>query len=161
MVTPKITSHSFDEMERVGQGVGRAAVTALEKAERVEATPLGIRRRDLKLPVDNLMFKALAGAKVLDSTMVDGMAATEVWRVDLGPITCVTIPGEILPKPGLALKEKMPGKYKMIVALGNDELGYILDPEDFDQKRYSYEKSMSIGKQTWPLLFDAARELLK
>jgi hypothetical protein len=40
-------------------------------------------------------------------------------------------------------------------------LGYILDPEDFDLKRYSYEKSMSVGKKTWPLLFGAAQELLK
>jgi hypothetical protein len=49
----------------------------------------------------------------------------------------------------------------MIEALGNDELGYILDTADFDLKRYSYEKSMSVGKQTWPLLFEAAQELLR
>ena len=48
----------------------------------------------------------------------------------------------------------------MIAALGNDELGYILDTEDWDRDLYRYERSMSVGKQTWPLLSDAAKELL-
>ncbi len=67
----------------------------------------------------------------------------------------------MLPKPALALKEKMPGKYRMVVSMANDELGYILDPDDFDRPLYKYEKSMSVGKQTWPLLHAAAQELLK
>jgi hypothetical protein len=161
MVTPKISGHTFEEVERVGRGVGQAAVKALEQAEPVQAEPLRVRRRELRLPLDNDGFKLLSAARVLDSVSTDGTVPTEVWRVDVGPVTWVTIPGEILPKPALALKAKMPGKYKMIVALGNDELGYILDPEDFDTKRYSYEKSMSVGKKTWPLLFEAAQDLLK
>ncbi|MCC2668813.1 MAG: hypothetical protein K0Q72_1284 [Armatimonadetes bacterium] len=161
MVTPKVSANSFEEMQRVGEGVGKAAVTALERAERVDVAAVALHRRELTLPLDNSGFQILAAGKVLDTAPVGGRVPTEVWRVDLGPVTWVTIPGEILPKPALALKAKMPGKYRMIVALGNDELGYILDPADFDLKRYSYEKSMSVGKQTWPLLFEAAQELLR
>jgi hypothetical protein len=161
MVTPKISGHTFEEVERVGRGVGQSAVTALERAAPIAPGFIAIRRRPLRLPLENDGFKLLSGVHVLDTQAKDGTVPTEVWRVDLGPITWMTIPGEILPKPALALKAKMPGKYKMIVALGNDELGYILDPEDFDTKRYSYEKSMSVGKKTWPLLFDAAQDLLK
>ena len=86
---------------------------------------------------------------------------TEVWRVDLGPVTWISIPGEILPRPALALKAKMPGKYKMIVALGNDELGYILDPEDYPRDLYKYERSMSVGPQAWPRLWEAAQKLIR
>jgi len=161
MVTPRVSGHTFEEVERIGRGVGQSAIAALEQAAPVTDSPLTVRRRELRLPLENDGFKLLSAVRVLDSEPKDGMVPTEVWRVDLGPITWVTIPGEILPKPALALKEKMPGKYRMIVALGNDELGYILDPEDFDKKRYSYEKSMSVGKKTWPLLFEAAQDLLK
>lgn len=161
MVTPKVTGNTFEEMERVGRGVGQSAVVALEKASAVTPGLIAIRRRELRLPLDNDGFKLLSAARVLDSVAKDGTVPTEVCRVDLGPITWMTIPGEILPKPALSLKAKMPGKYRMVVALGNDELGYILDPEDFDLKRYSYEKSMSVGKKTWPMLFEAAQDLLK
>lgn len=161
MVTPKVTGNTFEEMERVGRGIGQSAVVALEKASPVTPGPVTIRRRELRLPLDNDGFKLLSAARVLDSVAKEGTVPTEVCRVDLGPITWMTIPGEILPKPALALKAKMPGKYRMVVALGNDELGYILDPDDFDLKRYSYEKSMSVGKKTWPMLFEAAQDLLK
>lgn len=160
MVTPKVSGNNFPELERVGRGVGAAAVEALEHGAPVSADTLRIRRKELRLPLENDGFKLLSAARVLDSEAKDGTVPTEVWRVDLGPITWMTIPGEILPKPALALKARMPGKYRMIVALGNDELGYILDPDDFDLKRYSYEKSMSVGKKTWPMLFQAAQDLL-
>jgi hypothetical protein len=161
MVTPKVSGNNFAELERVGRGVGASAVEALEHAAPVRADSVQIHRKELRLPLDNNGFKLLSAAHVLDSESKDGTVPTEVWRVDLGPITWMTIPGEILPKPALALKAKMPGQYRMIVALGNDELGYILDPDDFDLKRYSYEKSMSVGKKTWPMLFQAAQDLLK
>jgi len=161
MVTPKVSGHTLEEMERVGVGVGRSAVAATEAARPVAEAPIRILRREVKLPLENNGFKILMGAKILDGHTVDGMIVTEVWRVDVGPLTWLTIPGEILPKPALALKAKMPGEFPMIIALGNDELGYILDPEDFDTKRYAYEKSMSVGKETWPILFAAATDLLK
>jgi hypothetical protein len=161
MVTPEVSGHTFEEMQRVGEGVGRFAVQALEAAKPEPVSGISLRRRTVRLPLENNGFKLLLGAKVLEGELVEGGMETEVWRLDLGAVTWVTIPGEILPRPALALKEKMPGRYRMVVALGNDELGYILEPEDYDRDLYKYERSMSVGKQTWPLLFDAARELLK
>lgn len=161
MVTPKVSGHNLAEMERVGTGVGRVAVAATADAQPTAAAPIRIQRRDVKLPLENNGFKLLLGAKILDGESVDGMIPTEVWRVDVGSLTWITIPGEILPKPALALKSKMPGRHPLVIALGNDELGYILDPEDYDAKRYAYEKSMSVGKETWPRLLEAATDLLK
>jgi neutral/alkaline ceramidase-like enzyme len=160
MVTPKITAHTMEEIRRVGEGVGKAAVQALEAAKPVSPAALSVRRENVLLPLENAQFKVMLGAKILDGEAKDGQVPTEVWRVDLGSITWITIPGEILPKPALALKAKIPGTHRMVVALGNDELGYILDPEDFDKSLYKYERSMSVGKQTWPLLLQAVEKLL-
>jgi hypothetical protein len=160
MVTPKVTEHTLAEMERVGQGVGDAAAAAVEKAAPVEVSTVKLAQQAVKLPLENQRFKLALAAKLLDAGPITDSFETEVWRVDLGPVTWITIPGEVLPKPALTLKAEMPGRYPMVVAMSNDELGYILDPEDFDKPRYKYERSMSVGKQTWPLLHAAARELL-
>jgi hypothetical protein len=165
MVTPKISGHTWEETERVGKGVGVSAVAAAESAEELASTRITLRRRDVELPLENPGFQLFMKAKIFDPPMAaamrtDGKLTTEVWRLDLGRICLVTLPGEILPKPALQLKSMMPGPYRLVVGLGNDELGYILDPEDFDTRRYSYEKSMSVGKQAWPLLLKAAQELL-
>lgn len=161
MVTPKISGHTLAEMQRVGEGVGKSAVQALERAEVSPGAMLSLKRREVALPLENEKFKIAISLKLLDGDAPTGSLNTEVWRVDLGRATWITIPGEILPKPAFELKDRMPGKYRMIVALGNDELGYIVHPSDWDKDRYKYERSMSVGSQTWPLLFDAARELIK
>lgn len=167
MVTPQVRGgenegHNLGEMKRVGEGVGRAALYAVAHEEALPAPRLALRQKRLLLPLENEGFKLLAAGKVLDGEpRADGKLETEVWRVDMGPVTWVSIPGEILPRPALELKEKMPGKHRLVVALGNDELGYILHPEDFDRPLYKYEKSMSVGRETWPLLFAAAQELLR
>jgi hypothetical protein len=54
----------------------------------------------------------------------------------------------------------MHGTYRFIIGLGQDELGYILVLKDFDRELYHYERSMSVGKQTWPLLFQPLKELI-
>lgn len=165
MVTPKVTGHTWEEMERVGTGVGRSAVEALEAAKPLPVSAISLMRRDVTIPLENDKFKLMLGLRVLDADpamlRAGAQFATEVWRVDLGPVTWITIPGEILPRPALELKAKMPGAYPMIVALGNDELGYILEPDDYEKQLYNYERSMSVGSQTWPKLFEAAKELLK
>jgi hypothetical protein len=161
MVTPKISKHNFEEMERVGKGVAASAIEATEKAEPQTGHRITIARKPVRIPLQNAIFQALLGSKVIDGELKDGMIDTEVWRVDLGRVCMVTIPGEILPKPALELKSRMPGRHRLVVALGNDELGYILDPDDFGTDRYKYERSMSVGKEAWPRLFDAAKDLLK
>ena len=86
---------------------------------------------------------------------------TEVGRLDLGPVRMLSIPGEVLPRPWLDLKKRMKSRYPICIALGNDELGYILHPDDFGKELYRYEASMSVGPKTWPALLEAALGLLK
>lgn len=162
MVTPRVEEHTLEEMRRVGEGVGRSAVQAAEKATPVRVLRLEITRRTVSLPLENSGFQLFLNSRILEGELKAGRMETEVWRVDLGrQITLMSIPGEILPKPALDLKSRMPGRYRMVVALGNDELGYILDPEDWNKDLYKYERSMSVGRETWPLLFKASQELLR
>ncbi len=161
MVTPHIRAHTMEEMERVGDGVGRAALQALGRAEPINRTAILLKRADVSLPLENDGFKMLMAGKILDGDAPGGKIPTEVWRLDVGTVSMVTIPGEILPRPALDLKNRMSGKFRMVIALGNDELGYILDPDDFVRDTYKYERSMSVGRQTWPILSASASELLK
>ncbi len=74
------------------------------------------------------------------------------------------------------IKEAMRAKYKFIIGLGNDELGYIVPANDFvppvlePTPRYGtdrcgdsdhYEESMSVGPKAAPLISDAVIQLLR
>lgn len=72
---------------------------------------------------------------------------------------------------GPYLKERIPGKYKLFVGLGNDQLGYILPNWNWQLSQSNpyleqaegdhYEETNSVGPQTLPLLLQAYDAILQ
>ena len=54
----------------------------------------------------------------------------------------------------------MDTKYRFIFGLADDELGYILDDQDFGRHPYEYESSMSISRTAGSLTTNAIIRLL-
>jgi hypothetical protein len=183
MVTPEAQKNRWDEVHRVGAGVAKAAIDALRTAKPAKISRLLMQTREVGIPLENAQFRAALAAGLLEQgaggrgqgadgpmplaprsmppVSIDPSLTTAVSRIVLGDAEIVTVPGELLPGPGLALRAAMRGKYRFIIGLGHDELGYILDPADFDRHLYRYERSMSVGKQTWPLVFAALKGLME
>jgi hypothetical protein len=93
--------------------------------------------------------------------MESGSVNTEMHFLDIGgKLQILTNPGEALPKVGFALKELLKAKYKMLIGLACDEIGYILPKEDFGTPLYSYESSMSLGPKTANILLQFCRKLV-
>ncbi len=124
-----------------------------------------------RLAVEGL--KALKGKAMSDQLPVisvrkKGDIITEVNLIKIGPLWLATIPGEMLPKPGLALKASLReagAGIAGIIGLANDELGYILPKEDF---RYPlnplnpgkhYEETMSVSKEMGAKVVEAVKSL--
>ncbi|MBI2070639.1 MAG: hypothetical protein HYT79_08560 [Elusimicrobia bacterium] len=72
---------------------------------------------------------------------------------------------------GPYLKEKMPGRVRMIIGLANDEIGYIVPEYDFRinamspamhprPKGHHYEETNSLGRRATPLLLQAIERLI-
>ena len=113
---------------------------------------------------------------------------TEVGYLKLGDLEVAVIPGEIYPElvlskvqdpadpnadfpdapiePGLYAQFK--GKYKMIVGLGNDQLGYIIPKRQWDAKppfcyglkKAQYGEENSIGPEAAPLICGTFKDLV-
>ncbi|MCS7045000.1 MAG: neutral/alkaline non-lysosomal ceramidase N-terminal domain-containing protein [Gemmataceae bacterium] len=114
---------------------------------------------------------------------------TEIGRLRLGEVDVALIPGEIYPElvlgkvqdppdPGAdfpdapiepAIYAQLTAKYKMILGLANDEIGYIIPKRQWDvrapfcygRKRAQYGEENSVGPETAPLLCAAFRALAK
>jgi len=114
---------------------------------------------------------------------------TEISYVQLGELSVACIPGEIYPElvldkvpekaeegvdfpeaprePGIY--QQMPGPYRMLIGLANDELGYILSKRQWDEKppfayglkKAPYGEINSLGPETAPLLCEAFAKLVR
>jgi len=147
-------AHSFEEAERVGSAVAKAAEQALASGERVKNPELVFARLIFYLPVENVLYNTAARTPLITRQFYRGNFQTEVNLLRLGPAEIITIPGEAYPKIGLAIKREMKSRYKFIIGLANDELGYLLYPEDFVNELYSYERSAGMSPHWGGLLVE-------
>jgi hypothetical protein len=121
--------------------------------------------------------------------MKPGAIKTELGYLKLGELEVAVIPGEIYPElvlgkvqdpvdPGADFKDaavepsvygQLGGKYKMLIGLGNDEIGYILPKRQWDakapycygRKKDQYGEENSVGPEAGPILCKAFAELVK
>lgn len=118
-----------------------------------------------------------------------GAVRTEVGYLKLGDLEVAVIPGEIYPElvlgkvqdpadPGADFPDapvepsiygQLAGKYKMLIGLGNDEIGYILPKRQWDEKapfcygrkKAQYGEENSVGPEAGPILCQAFADLVK
>ena len=118
-----------------------------------------------------------------------GAIRTELGYLKLGDVEVAIIPGEIYPELVLgkvqdpvdkgadfpdapiepSIYGQMRGKYKMIIGLGNDEIGYILPKRQWDakapycygRKKDQYGEENSVGPDAGPILCKAFADLVK
>jgi hypothetical protein len=114
---------------------------------------------------------------------------TEVAWLQLGELSVAAIPGEIYPElvldkvqdppdPGAdfpdapvepAIYKQMPGPYRMMIGLANDEIGYIIPKRQWDEKppfcygrkTAQYGEVNSVGPETAPVLCQAFKDLVQ
>jgi hypothetical protein len=116
-------------------------------------------------------------------------ARTEVGYLKLGDLEVAVIPGEIYPElvlgkvqdpadPGAdfpdapaepAIYAQLKGKHRMLIGLGNDELGYFIPKRQWDEKapycyglkKAQYGEQNSVGPEAAPIICGVFRDLVQ
>lgn len=165
MVTPNVAVKArFDErkgfMESLGEHIAGAVCDALSEAVSIPKPTLGCRHLPLELSLSNWRLKLARYLGIIDREFLLDRVRTEMNLVCLGDdVSILTAPGEVTPELGRLISARMTGEHRLILCLGCDELGYVLTPEQYEDREYRYERSMSIGPGTGPALLAATGKL--
>jgi hypothetical protein len=171
MMTPDVQEHSFAEAEAIGKALAKAGLEALGNLSGFPVAEISIKKKEIKVKLTNILYKFAFRRKLLpDVRDPQGRITSEVNLIRIGPAWFATIPGELLPRLGLRLKQdlkaagaQVPG----IICLANDELGYIIPPADFRfplnpfKPGKHYEETNSISKEIGPVVMEAVQSLLE
>ncbi len=170
MMTPDVVNHSFAEAEEMGRTLARAALDSWAGVATTAVSHFSYRRHEFAVPLENPLFEMARAVGLLQTAVrADGTILTEASLLRLNGVWLLGVPGELLPKLGLAYRQMMReagGENTAVVGLANDELGYILPAEDFVppinylEPGSSYEESMSVSPQLGPMLTAALRDLM-
>jgi hypothetical protein len=180
---------SFEKAAAEGKHLSMLALEAMENpAGVIDSATISLVVRTIQLPIKNNLFKLATALGVMDRGTTGWMKMrSEVAAIKIGPVSLVTVPGEIYPEivnGGVeapeendynidpvevpAVRELMPGKYKFVLGLANDEIGYIIPKSQWDVKapfaygrdKAPYGEENSLGPDTAPLLHKALTEML-
>jgi hypothetical protein len=171
MMTPDVKDHSFEEAHFMGKALAEQGLIVLANAPVLEVpSAISLQKKEIKIKLANILFKfAMRRGLFPDIRDKKGFIHSEVSLLKIGPLWFATVPGELLPKLGMALKADMRAtgaRSAGVIGLANDELGYILPKEEF---RYPmnpfkpgkhYEETMSISKEIGPVVVKAIRDLI-
>ncbi len=182
---------AFDKARAEGARLAMLLFSALDHADTLPANSgIALRARTIDLPVQNTMFRLGALLGVLDFGMTGWFRKrSEVAAIRLGEmLSLLAVPGEIYPEivnGGVEapegrdfdiqpletppLRETMPGEYKFVIGLANDEIGYIIPKSQWDvkapyaygKKKPQYGEENSLGPETAPLLYKALSEVIE
>jgi hypothetical protein len=181
---------TFEKAAAQGKQMANLALQAMEKPEEViDSASISIIAKTILLPLDNTLFKLAATLGVMKRGTSGWMKMkSELAIIKIGPISMITIPGELYPEilnGGVeapegqdfkispvevpSLRELMPGKYKFMFGLANDEIGYIVPKSQWDAKApYTYGRDSrpygevnSLGPETAPLIHKNIKAMLE
>jgi hypothetical protein len=172
MMTPNVKNHSFEEAHFMGKALAEQGLITLSKAPVLDApSTVSLQKKEIKLKLTNILFKiAIQRGLFPDIRDAKGFINSEVNLLKIGPVWFATIPGELLPKLGMALKADMRAAgagSAGVIGLANDEMGYILPKEEFRfpinplKPGKHYEETMSISKEIGPVIVNAVQELIR
>jgi len=65
---------------------------------------------------------------------------TSVTAAKMGRILIGSMPGEMSPQMGMLIRQTLDGKAQILVGLGQDSLGYMIDENQYGNSIYAYEK---------------------
>ena len=165
MLTPNVPEES-DEATRqayvrdLGEHLASLCHEALKAADYSAETTVEHRSAPLSLKNGNRRFSLLSRMKLIGVELREGQITTEVHHLKLGDVEALTAPGEMLPELGHQVRGLMASPHGLLLGLAIDELGYILPTEQFDDREYRYERSMSLGRGTADAIVAAHRALL-
>ncbi|MCX6222622.1 MAG: neutral/alkaline non-lysosomal ceramidase N-terminal domain-containing protein [Bacteroidia bacterium] len=181
---------TFEKAAAQGKQMANLALQAMAKPEEViDSASISIVAKTILFPLDNTMFKLAAILGVMKRGTSGWMKMkSELAVIKIGPISMITIPGELYPEilnGGVEapegqdfkispvevppLRELMPGKYKFMFGLANDEIGYIVPKSQWDAKApYTYGRDSrpygevnSLGPETAPLIHKNIKAMLE
>lgn len=165
---------SFEKADAQGKQLAIIVLSAMKKPALVmDSAAISLISQKIQLPLKNKLFRLGRLLKVIDRGR--GPITTELAAFTIGPATFATVPGEIYPEiinggienPSGAdfateplevppVREMMPGRFRFILGLANDEIGYIIPKSQWDVKapfaygreEAQYGEENSMGPET-------------
>jgi len=156
MVSGDNRARTHEEAKTTGLGFAAIVKELAATAQPPATFNFSVETKRVEIPMTNAQFKPIYEQM---RPLNRGRVVTQMSLIKLGECEMVTLPGEVLPEVAVEILEHMHGFPRVLIGLANDQLGYIIPPDDFRDDEY--EETMSQGPAAAPVIRDTAIRMLE
>ncbi len=145
-------------MKRIGGIISNHAIEAARRIAWAENPRINLRRSECRFPIlSPAMAKELATGRIPVKTS-DGSTISEMALVRIGPAQFLTVPGEPHPEVLFKLTDMMTARYRFVLGMAEDEIGYVVPAELYNPK--GIQEMLSTGQDNELVVLATAAKLL-
>ena len=116
----------------------------------------------IQFPVDNLLFKIASQLNVVETRIRLSKLRSRISSLSVADMVFISVPGEIFPK----LLNKIPRGFlgadsPVFLGMGQDWLGYFVEPADYNNDELKYWTGLSIHKNASQLLLESMAKAVR
>jgi hypothetical protein len=147
--------------EAMGKALSETTSKALTSAKPLPVDSIQTWSRNIEVRQLNRPFQLARtlGLLAMDMPPYGGSYQTKITAVKIGDFRIGTMPGEVSPQIGTRVRKELGGQAQMIVGLGQDYLGYIIDVAQYEDPIFAYEKLLCIDPNLGDYMVEAYRSL--
>jgi hypothetical protein len=156
MISGDNLGRTFESSEQMGLELAAIVNDMQSIAQPPAEFEFTAERRDVHIPLTNQNF--IGRYEESPRGLYRGRMITDMTFVTLGEAQLITLPGEVLPEVSFEILEHMTGFPRVLIGLGNDQIGYFVPPYDF--RNDYYEETVSPGPAAAVQVRDMAIRML-
>ncbi|MEY2986972.1 MAG: hypothetical protein RJB13_493 [Pseudomonadota bacterium] len=155
-----------DQYRKVTTVGVRLAQSVLETPEREvthgDSKAFSMCHSQIQFPVDNLLFKIASQLNVVETRIRLSRLRSRISSLSVADMVFISVPGEIFPR----LLNKIPrdffgGKTPVFLGMGQDWLGYFVEPSDYDNDELKYWTGLSVHKNASQVLLQSMAKSIR
>jgi hypothetical protein len=157
----KSEAQGFVWAEALGTRLADKVLGLLEKTQPLSVDRIVVKSSPVSIRMKNfaIWLAKSSGQTGLPVPAYGQMYHTDLVAVQMGDLRYGTMPGEMSPQLGMEIRNELGGKAQILVGLGMDSLGYIIDEEQYADKTFIYEKFLCIHPRFGKTIVDAYHEM--
>jgi len=158
MISGDNPERTHESSKETGEKFAEIVMDLIENATQPAAFEFNAISKRVEAPLTNPVWKERYEGEEALRSLYRGRIVTDMTYIKLGEAQFISVPGELLPETSFEILEQMDGYPRMLVGLGNDQIGYMVPPYDF--RDGYYEERTSVGPSIATQVRDTALRML-
>jgi len=147
----------IEEAYKFGEKVAGAIKT--EELREIKVETVNYVSKEILVEGENKILRLFRTLGIVRRKLIEGKVPTEVAILNLNnEVGMAAIPGQPFYQLGQEIEKELPGEIGLTLGLANDEIAYILPPQEFG-KGFSEER-FSLGKNTWNQIKENLKQIM-